>query len=45
MVTGAPNALKEELLGETLRFLGSPWLSAAWVIEEWSSGLLLNPLC
>ena len=35
MVAGA--APKEELPGETVGFLGSPWLSATQIIDEWGS--------
>ena len=35
VVTGTTNTPKEELPGETPRFLGSPWLSSAQIIEEW----------
>jgi len=35
MVTGTSNTPEEKLLGETPRFLGSSWLSAAQIIKEW----------
>ena len=35
VVVGTPNTQKKEQMGETPGFLGSLWLSAVWLIEEW----------